>query len=160
MFKPALTLLLSVAIAPIAPLHASASEPAATREVAIRELQPLAPTDAKLATAPRRSAPRSAHRIAIDAVREAGATRVTELVAALEPLPEGPAREALNRQIEQVKQETRLSVLRLHLAHAQQKGDASRAAEAQRLIDLMMNPPAPKASQVSRPVPSMDGGKQ
>jgi hypothetical protein len=133
----------------------AAPERSQTRVIAVPEASKL-PEEA----APPILAPRTPHQRAIAEVQEQGRLKVRELVAAMEALADGPALEALQRKVEQTKRETRLTILRMHVAHAREIGDLALAAEAQRQVDLMLDPPKPVVAKVSRPAPDAAGGSR
>jgi hypothetical protein len=78
-------------------------------------------------------------------VQEQGRRQVAELVATAKDLPDGPARRALERKVEEVKKQNRVDFLRVKVRFARERGDLAAAQEAEQRIELILNPPKPPA---------------
>jgi hypothetical protein len=61
---------------------------------------------------------------------------------------------AIQRQIEQVKQDTELAILAIQARHARAAGDENLAQSIEAAIAAIQNPPPPPAPTVERPVPA------
>jgi Skp family chaperone for outer membrane proteins len=153
-----LPLLLALALVALAPAAAAADEAApVTRATAI------APTPARGVPAARAErAPRTAEEKALRAVEEDGRTRVESLVKSMQGLQDGPALRALQHKVEEVKQAQEVQFLQVKARFARERGDLATAQEAQRLIDLILNPPKPVAAPALRQQPEKqlpEGGR-
>jgi hypothetical protein len=95
-------------------------------------------------------APRTAEEQALFELGEATRARVEELVRGMTGLPDGPVLRALQRKVEEVKQQERLEFLGIKLDFARRRGDLATAQECERLIERILNPPAPAVSPDSR----------
>lgn len=146
----ALCLLPSGASLAIAQVSPSEPAPAIVRIDAGAQAAPAAP----------RAVPRTPEEQVIADLQAQGRARVAALVEATKAMPEGPALHELQRKVEALKRETRLAVLRAHLAHAEAKHDGTRAEDLRRLIARILNPPPPAVAPSSRPAPvAVEGGR-
>ncbi|MBI5708759.1 MAG: hypothetical protein HZC42_00390 [Candidatus Eisenbacteria bacterium] len=103
--------------------------------------------------------PLTAEEKALLAVEEQNQAQVEALVKSMAGLPDGPALRALERKIEQVKREGQLQFLRVKVQFARQRGDLAAAHEAERMINLILNPPPATPGTVARPEPGKEGGR-
>jgi len=128
--------------APASPAAARApTAPAPARTVMIAPAPSGAAQPAPLVRARRLTAEETA---LVD-VEEQGRRQVAELVAAAKALPDGPARRALERKVEEVKKQSRVEFLRVKVRFARERGDLAAAREAEQRIDFILNPPMPPA---------------
>ncbi len=61
---------------------------------------------------------------------------------------------AIQREIEQIKQDTELAILAIQARHARAAGDENLAQSIDAAIATLQNPPPPPAPAVERPVPA------
>lgn len=110
-----------------------------------------APATAATVVAPERTqaplvrAPVTAEEKALRALDEEALARVRELVRSMTGLPDGPALRELQRKVEDVKRDHRVSFLRVKLQFARQRGDLATAQECEQRIERILNPPRPTA---------------
>jgi len=104
--------------------------------------------------APGTTAPRpalTAEEKALFAVEEEGRLQVDALVKSMAGLPDGPVLRALERKVEEVKQDGRIQFLQVKVQFARQRGDLATAQQAEQMIDLILNPPKPASAPGARP---------
>jgi hypothetical protein len=83
----------------------------------------------------------------LHALQDATHARVATLAGRLEALPDGPERRALEAEVVRVKRDSRIQFLRLAAELARERGDGVRAAEAERLLALLLEPKAAPAAE-------------
>jgi hypothetical protein len=150
-----LPLLLALALVALVPAVAAADDAAP-----VTKAVPVVATPA--GAAPVVHAPLTPEQQALRAVEEDGRTQVEALVKSLEGLQDGPALRALLRKVEEVKQAQEVQFLKVKVRFARERGDLAAAQEAQRRIDLILNPPRPVAAPALRPSPEKqlkEGGR-
>ncbi len=108
-------------------------------------------------------APRTPEELALADVRNATQARVTELLASMKGLQDGPALRALQLKVVELKREGDLQFLRTKAQFARQRGDLGAAQLLEARILAITNPPARRApALISRPVPGAtptEGGR-
>ncbi len=137
-----LSLLLAIALLALAPAAASAQAAPRATKAAVVAPQPTA-------SAPVQRPPLTAEEKALRAVEEDGRIQVEALVKSMQGLPDGPALRALERKVEDVKKASRVGFLRVKVQFARQRGDLAGAQEAQRQIELILNPPKPALAPIA-----------
>jgi hypothetical protein len=96
---------------------------------------------------------RRADVIALRAIREDGQRQVDELWRAATALPAGPARQQMMKQIDTVKRDTWIRVLRSNAQFARARGDVDRAREFETALGHMLRPAFPALEPGARAVP-------
>jgi hypothetical protein len=150
-----LPLLLALALVLLVPAVAAADDAAP-----VTKAVPVVATPAGAVPVVR--APLTPEQKALRAVEEDGRTQVEALVKSMEGLQDGPALRALLRKVEEVKQAQEVQFLQVKVRFARERGDLAAAQEAQRRIDLILNPPRPVAAPALRQQPEKqlkEGGR-
>jgi hypothetical protein len=91
--------------------------------------------------------------VEIQAVLADEQTKVAELQARLEAATDDHAALALQKEIEQIKVETELNILRLQATYARNEGRIEQAAEIEAVIAEMLSP-RPVGVPIERPAPT------
>jgi hypothetical protein len=89
----------------------------------------------------------------IQAALAAEQARVADLEARFAAAADEASALAIQKEIEQIKVETELSILRLQAEHARQEGRVEQAAQIEAAIAEMMNP-RPAGIPIERPAPT------
>jgi len=119
--------------------------------------------DRATAARPTSGAPRTVEQLAIRDLQNSARARMRDLVAAMTGLPDGPARDAFELKIVELKKQHRIEVLKLKAGFARQRGDLAAAAEAERAAEQLLNPPKPAPGTVAREIPrsaASEGGRK
>ena len=90
---------------------------------------------------------------AVQAALAAERSRITELEARLAATKDDQAALVVMKEIEQVKRDTELGVLRLQAEFARREGREEQARKIDLAIAEFLTPPAPPAVMVERPAP-------
>lgn len=94
---------------------------------------------------------------ALFAIQEEGKNRVKELAARIRNAATSEEALSLQKEVVEVKRETRLRLLREHMDQAIAAGDPSRVQEVQAQIELMTNPHRSQLPAVHRDPPASTG---
>jgi hypothetical protein len=90
---------------------------------------------------------------ALLAIQEEGRQQVLELMRAIDGMPDGPARVAMEKKVLQVKQDNWVKLMRTKVGFARARGDFKSAQEGEMVIENILHPrPIPSAA-VARPAP-------
>jgi hypothetical protein len=144
-----LPLLLALALVALVPAVAAAEDAApVTKAVPV-----LATPTGAAPAAPVVRVPLTPEQQALRAVEDEGRSQVEALVKSMEDLQDGPALRALLRKVEEVKQAQEVQFLQVKARFARERGDLAAAQEAQRRIELILNPPRPVAAPALRQQP-------
>jgi len=153
-----LTLIIAAALSLMAVTAALAEEEGAVTAGAALKATESAPGASAAGVQPSQL-PLTPQQMAIREVQERAGLQVQELVAAMANLEDGPALRALQLKVDEIKKQSRVEVLRLKATFARERGDLAEAQEAERLIQLILNPPAPVLHTVERhPGELVEGG--
>jgi hypothetical protein len=126
-------------------LAAAAFHAAQAEESVVTKSQAVGTQPAAPAPAP------TAEEQALAAIQEQGQQRVAQVLQSMQGMQPGPAMEALQAQIVQIKTDTYVRFLSAISGFARARGDEKAALEAEKIIEQVLHPQVPAEPSAPQP---------